>query len=175
MSWKNFVKDYLRFGKMGRIGLLSLLALGMLVYLLPLFFKKKSLEFSVQERAVLASATSQDSSSGSKNGSFSNEEAGNEYQKSVYEPGTKNFQAGELFSFDPNTLNIEGWRRLGLTERTARTIGKYISKGGHFYKAEDLKKIWGLPPEFYERVRRYITIAPAPNQYSSYQKPAYDK
>ena len=48
----------------------------------------------------------------------------------------------ELFTFNPNTLETEGWRKLGLSERQAKTIMNYRSKGGRFYKKEDLKKIY---------------------------------
>jgi competence protein ComEA len=69
--------------------------------------------------------------------------------------------AGALFSFDPNTLPAAGWEKLGLPQKTIRTLLNYRSKGGHFYKPDDLKKIWGLPDGFYERVQAYITIADA--------------
>ena len=39
----------------------------------------------------------------------------------------------ELFAFDPNTVTIGDWKRLGLREKTAVTIQKYLAKGGHFY------------------------------------------
>ena len=46
--------------------------------------------------------------------------------------------------FDPNTISTEGWLELGLNQKTAETINKYLSKGGHFDKPEDLRKIWGM-------------------------------
>ncbi|HEY1021836.1 MAG TPA: helix-hairpin-helix domain-containing protein, partial [Flavisolibacter sp.] len=68
------------------------------------------------------------------------------------------YTKGELFPFDPNTLTAADWQRLGLKERTARTILNYISKGGRFYKPTDLQKIWGLPEGFYHRVKDYIRL-----------------
>ena len=35
----------------------------------------------------------------------------------------------------------------------------YTSKGGRFRKADDLKKIWGIPDGFFERVHEYIEIS----------------
>jgi competence ComEA-like helix-hairpin-helix protein len=90
-------------------------------------------------------------------------ESDNDYQ---YQPGqTKDFLNGELFEFDPNTLSVEGWQKLGLSQKTSTTIDKYRSKGGKFYKPEDIKKIWGMPEGFYERVKDYIVIVSIPNNY----------
>src|SRR5262249_54984708 len=66
---------------------------------------------------------------------------------------------GELFYFDPNVLSFEGWRKLGIREKTASTIQNYLHKGGHFYKAEDLKKIYGVHADEYTRLEPYIRIA----------------
>ena len=53
-------------------------------------------------------------------------------------------QQTTLFPFDPNTISLNEWMQLGVKEKTAQTILKYISKGGKFRTATDLKKIWGL-------------------------------
>ena len=63
-----------------------------------------------------------------------------------------------LFYFDPNTISAEGWEQLGLRAKTIGTILKYLSKGGHFYKPDDLKKIYGLHAKDYERLEPYIRI-----------------
>ncbi|MGV3528409.1 MAG: ComEA family DNA-binding protein [Flavisolibacter sp.] len=67
-------------------------------------------------------------------------------------------KTGERFPFDPNTATALEWQRLGLSQRTTRTILNYRSKGGRFYKPEDLKKIWGLQQAFFESVKDYISI-----------------
>jgi competence protein ComEA len=71
---------------------------------------------------------------------------------------TRGFTDAELFPFDPNVLTAEEWQRLGLNAKTSKTIINYVSKGGKFYKPEDLQKIWGLPEGFYDRVKEYIRI-----------------
>ena len=48
--------------------------------------------------------------------------------------------------------------KLGIKEKTATTIHKYILKGGKFYKAEDIKKIWGLSQADAERLIPYVSI-----------------
>jgi competence ComEA-like helix-hairpin-helix protein len=103
------------------------------------------------------------------------EENDNDYQ---YQPNqTKSFAEGELFQFDPNTLSVEGWQKLGLSEKTSKTIDKYRSKGGKFFKPEDIKKIWGMPEGFYERVKDYVVIASLKSNYqqSNFEKPTYTK
>ena len=79
----------------------------------------------------------------------------------VYDKSVDNRSSGsgtELFYFDPNALSIEGWKKLGISERTIGTIQKYLNKGGHFYQNEDLKKIYGLSIRDYERLAPYIKI-----------------
>ena len=65
---------------------------------------------------------------------------------------------GDLFYFDPNTITVPEWKRLGLREKTIKTIENYRSKGGHFYKPEDLQRIYGLRNDEYERLKPYIKI-----------------
>lgn len=64
-----------------------------------------------------------------------------------------------LFYFDPNTLDADGWKKLGVREKTIEGIQKYISKGGRFRKPEDIRKIWGLPTVTVERLLPYVKIA----------------
>jgi len=67
---------------------------------------------------------------------------------------------GDLFYFDPNSISTSEWKRLGLRDKTIKTIENYLSKGGHFYKPEDLQKIYGLHDDEYERLKPYIKIEP---------------
>lgn len=64
----------------------------------------------------------------------------------------------ELFQFDPNTATKEELVRLGLSSRTANTLMNFRSKGGLFFKKEDLKKVYGLRQEDYERLEKWIVI-----------------
>lgn len=62
------------------------------------------------------------------------------------------------FNFNPNELNEEGFVKLGLRPRLAKTILNYRNKGGKFYRKEDFKKIWGLHNKEYEQLAPYISI-----------------
>jgi competence protein ComEA len=95
------------------------------------------------------------------------EKAGNGYGRKERQTGsghlsyptTSNPASSTLFPFDPNLLDAAGWARLGLREKTIKTILNYVSKGGRFRKPEDLERIYGLFPDEYERLRPYIRIA----------------
>jgi competence protein ComEA len=62
------------------------------------------------------------------------------------------------FKFDPNNLSAEKWQELGLTESQANIIKNYTTKGGKFYKPDDLKKIYGITADDYKRLAPYIDI-----------------
>jgi len=68
-----------------------------------------------------------------------------------------------LFYFDPNTLGAEGWKQLGLRDKTIQTILHYREKGGRFRRPEELGKIYGLLPVEYKRLLPYVKMEqPAP-------------
>ncbi|HEY8928066.1 MAG TPA: helix-hairpin-helix domain-containing protein [Mucilaginibacter sp.] len=64
-----------------------------------------------------------------------------------------------MFPFDPNNLTQAQWQQLGLSAKQATVINHYLSKGGHFYKKEDLKKIYGLTAGDYHKLEPYIVIS----------------
>ena len=63
------------------------------------------------------------------------------------------------FSFDPNTLDEAGFKKLGLREKLVSTILHYREKGGKFYNNESLKRIYGLHDDEYQQLEPYIHIA----------------
>ena len=82
----------------------------------------------------------------------------NDDDENYTEPSNHYTIKGELFEFDPNTLSVNGWKRLGLREKTIQTIQNYISKGGSFRNPEDIKHVYGLFPDEAERLLPYIKI-----------------
>lgn len=66
------------------------------------------------------------------------------------------------FVFNPNQLPEDDWKKLGLTEKQIKTIKNYESKGGKFYKKEDLAKIYGISKEEYTVLEPFINI-PSPD------------
>jgi len=68
-------------------------------------------------------------------------------------------EAPELFSFDPNTISAGDLKRIGMDNKTIRTLVNYRLHGGKFRKNEDLAKIYGLSQKQYDQLRPYIEIA----------------
>jgi competence protein ComEA len=66
-----------------------------------------------------------------------------------------------LFYFDPNLIGKEEWMRLGLSEKQAGAILKYVEKGGQFRKVEDLKRMYTISPEKYLELSPYVKIPQA--------------
>jgi len=77
----------------------------------------------------------------------------------------------KYFTFDPNTLDLSGWIKLGLSEKQAQVIINYRNKGGKFYEKEDLKKIYSVQNELYDKLMPYIKI----EQFSIKQEAAISK
>jgi len=66
-----------------------------------------------------------------------------------------------MFPFNPNSLTIQQWEQLGLSERQASVIKHYEAKGGKFYGKEDVKKIYAITGDDYKRLEPYIQIPEA--------------
>jgi len=64
----------------------------------------------------------------------------------------------KLFPFDPNTIDSAGLRRLGLREKTTAIFLHWRAKGKVFYHKEELKKVYTLTEEDYNRLEPYIII-----------------
>lgn len=63
------------------------------------------------------------------------------------------------FKFDPNTIDMDGLKKLGLSQKEAQVIVNYRSKGGKFRKSEDLSKIYLLTKENYNRIKDYAVFS----------------
>ncbi|MRT93385.1 helix-hairpin-helix domain-containing protein [Ancylomarina sp. 16SWW S1-10-2] len=63
-----------------------------------------------------------------------------------------------LFSFDPNHTSKSAWDSLGVKLAVINRINKFLSKGGQFYKAQDLKRIYGFDSLKYIELGPYIDI-----------------
>lgn len=181
--WKQFISGYLTFTKRERTGTLLLLAvitiLIILPFLFPFFIKKKTYRHDAFEKEI-ASLTIKQADTANKYKRKNNDDD----QPQYFQPSEKNYTGkqqlkGELFYFDPNTLDEAGWKKLGLRDKTIATIKNYSSKGGKFYKPEDIRKIWGLNEEEKARLEPYIKIESAAKENffpaKNYEKPATEK
>ncbi len=178
--WKQFLSSYFSNTKKDRSGNLALIVIIVILCLLPffypLFISKKSYDHHAFEKEITLLKEKQTDSTKKFQRKYGDDES-----PQYYQPAEKNYTAqkkfsGELFYFDPNTLDETGWQRLGIRDKTIAIIKNYVSKGGRFRKPEDIDKIWGLNDEEVKRLMPYIKIAdnkPA-NVYGNtvYEKPA---
>lgn len=63
-----------------------------------------------------------------------------------------------LFTFNPNTATAAELQNLGLTEKVVQTLLKFRSKGGQFYKKEDLQKVYGISQAEFQKLEPYIDL-----------------
>ena len=153
---KQLLKDWFTFTKKDRIfALLVILVVGGSL-ILPRLLAPTPQPLALNRDSVLVQAMDTLQERQAKRKDYARNDQGRAYP---LEPSAPNrFTTGELFEFDPNTATLQEWQRLGLNDRTSKTILNYVSKGGKFYKPEDLQKIWGMPEGFYKRVKDYMVI-----------------
>lgn len=167
---KKYLPEYLSFTRKERWGILVIVVLIIffttLPFLLPFFIKSKPLNTNSFEKDIARLNVKEDTGKTFTKRKF-NEDNYTDYP----EPGGRYNQSpkGQLFYFDPNSLSEEGWIKLGIREKTASTIHNYISKGGRFYKPEDISKIWGLHEDEVKRLLPYVRIEGKPaSDYDKY-------
>ena len=176
--WRDFIKDYFSFTAKERKGVIIIISIILLILFLPFFspyFTKKISYNHDAFKKEIAQLKVLQSDSGQRQNFYANydNEYANDYSLS---PGTKsNPIHSEVFYFDPNTATTSDWKRLGLRDKTIKTIQNYISKGGKFYKPEDIGKIWGLAPSDAQRLIPYVSIHNAVKEYASFEKKEYPK
>jgi DNA uptake protein ComE-like DNA-binding protein len=150
---KSFWKDYFSFSKKERIAIAILLIIIIVFVILPYFFKidfEKPVvdqDWQKQSAALHESKSSTDRDTDEKQTAFATDTTITDAKQQLH-----------LFYFDPNTLDESGWEKLGLSDKTIHTIINYRNKGGHFYKAEDIRKIYGLKKEEADALIPYIKI-----------------
>src|ERR1044072_4786067 len=147
-------KDYFTVTKKERIGICTLLLLIIGCAMLPQFFTSPALNKELATAAIqLEKAPVQPQKEFARRLTYERTPASNP-------PVT-------LFRFDPNTLDEAGWKKLGLPDRTVRTILNYRNKGGKFRTIADLQKMYSLKPADFERLQPYVQIEAPPPFYKT--------
>jgi competence protein ComEA len=153
------IKDYFSFTQKERIAIITLVVLILGIYFLPQFIvpvHKKPTAQELQEFRKVERELSE-SSKNPVSDNYTKQRGNNMDHAPPY--AVEESKPARLFYFDPNTLDVRGWQQLGLRDKTIGTIQKYVAKGGRFTKPEDLKKIFGLRPDDYQRLQAYVRIA----------------
>ena len=91
---------------------------------------------------------------------------GSESRKKFSDSGVRSEYAGSggsdirtpIAEFDPNKLDIDGFRALGFSEAQARTIINFRKALGGFRSAAEFAKSYAVTPEMFERLRPFIVI-----------------
>ncbi|MDE3142561.1 MAG: helix-hairpin-helix domain-containing protein [Bacteroidota bacterium] len=144
---KRVIKDYFTFSRKERAAVFILLLLIVFFIALPYLFEIKKTKPIVDEELQLQLKKSHQKS-------LPNDSINNSVDESLILTEKK----VELFEFDPNILDVDGWKRLGIPDKTIKTILNYRSKGGKFYKPEDIRKIWGLQKNDADRIIPFAKI-----------------
>ena len=155
---KKIFKDYFTFSKRDRIAVIIILFIIGVFAILPYFFSVKKKKTLVDEK--LQQQITQLQQNKPKSNYNKQDAEDNNWQP--YAPQSNNnneaYTKGEVFEFNPNTLDANGWKRLGIREKTINTIFNYLNKGGKFRTPEDIRKIWGLRKEDADRIIPYAKI-----------------
>lgn len=157
---KQEIKQWLFFSRKERIGFIALVVVVVLIFMIPVFLI--TTEPDIDKPAVEKTIGS--------NGIEEKREV-NDNHKSFTSFEESKIPAS-LFYFDPNNTSAEDWKKLGLRDKTIRTIQNYLSKGGQFRKSTDLQKIYGLRKEEYERLLPYIRMEASKER--KYEQNNYD-
>ena len=156
--WQEFFKDYFNFTRKERSGIIILVFIILVLIVAPVFFpsftREQAIDHSEFENEI---SRLQTDTSGKR---YYSKKTGDNGDDEYPAAGMKAERVNaEFFFFDPNTASVKDWIRLGIKEKTALTIQKYISKGGKFKDPADIKKIWGLHPADVERLLPYVSIS----------------
>lgn len=78
---------------------------------------------------------------------------------------TKNFNSEktkiQYRNFDPNVLDLDGWKSFGFSEKQAQTIVNYRDRNlkGSFKNLEDIQKCFVISAEKFEEMKPYIKLS----------------
>jgi len=154
---KTLLKEYFTFSRRERNGAIVLILLVLIVIFYPqiqsLFVKEENADFSAFQNDIrkFRMQTTVTESDSSDNESLVYQLASNEKEISPV-------KEIRLFYFDPNRIGVAEWKLLGVSEKTANSIVKYVSKGGKFRTADDLKKMYTLKEKDFNRIAPFVKI-----------------
>ncbi|WBV60400.1 helix-hairpin-helix domain-containing protein [Chryseobacterium camelliae] len=81
---------------------------------------------------------------------------------SNFNNSVKSFKSEEIhyYSFDPNTLDLEGWKSFGFSDKQAQTIINYRERNlqGSFKSPEDIQKCFVISAEKFEEMKPFIRL-----------------
>ena len=141
----NQKRQYFYFTKKEKTGIVVLLIINLFLIYLPVLLEKGFPEKPYDQNGIIASFSNLHQISGKQNSNLIQEE---------------NFVPDllKLVNFDPNTITMETWKQMGLSESIMHTIEKYRQRGGRFHDPDDIKKIWGISSSLALKLIPYVVI-----------------
>ncbi len=165
---KDAWRDYFIFSKKERVAIIILFFIMAVFIVLPYFYSADKQTPVIDDKLKQQIAQLE---TGNENPKLNAEnDSENLSQQSYTASSAKQSSKISLFYFDPNTLDQQGWKQLGLSDKTINTIINYRSKGGHFQKAEDIRKIYGIQQQDADRLIPYIQIKTDTRHQNVYKK-----
>ena len=147
MSRKTFLKDYFRFSRAERLGILVLCGCILLILIvrwsLPYRIKPKILDITAFSEEIAQFRRAVDSVS---------------HTKDIFAATVESQSTPDFFFFDPNKTTDEEWEKLGMNERQIRNIRNYQASGGQFKRKEDLQKLYAISATQYQQLEPYIRL-----------------
>jgi DNA uptake protein ComE-like DNA-binding protein len=157
---QSLLSDYFRVSYHEGRGILVLLVCICIALLTTILYKRlmpaPSVDTSVTDQKKLDSLLTLMQDEEAANPRYSQSEDRDRADAERLTPNTR--RTAERFAFDPNTVSIADWQRLGLPQWMAERIDKYRNKGGQFRRKADLLKIYNFPPALYTELEPYITL-----------------
>jgi len=158
------MREYFSFTRKERIGVLVLIFLILLIFIFPYFFefrKSKTDQHSLEQfKNEIAQLKVKSQNDDVRQEASANKTDDDNNNADYYEPiqQNKNDKKNSLFYFDPNTISEDQWRQLGIRDKTVHTIQHYLLRGGRFKIPVDLKKVYGIHEDDYNRLSPFIKI-----------------
>lgn len=141
---RRFIKKYFSFKRRERNGLILLSTVIVILIFSLIWIKSQRSEFQVSFTPLTVASF------------LPNETAVTKTDSGEKSEGKK--AAGSFFTFDPNTLTKSQAQQLGFPDKVFKVLENYRSKGGKFKSSADLKKIYGITDEFFNKLEPYILI-----------------
>lgn len=165
---RKVIKQYFTFSKRDAIAAIIVVLLFSSFIVLPSFFSSKKEKKTADENVVNQIAAIQKQKE--EKNYYKKSNNNDNWEQTTYTSSDNDKVMGSLFPFDPNTLDANGWQKLGLRDKTIGTILNYRNKGGKFKQPEDLRKIWGLRKEEADRIIPFAKIenSAVPSGYKMY-------
>lgn len=143
--FKPFIRNYFGFNKQQRNGLLVLVFISFILLIIrityPYFLTPDKI--AVKNLPLIERKLDSSFQSTSSN-----------YKTTILKKKNKD----SLFIFNPNSISFNDLIKLGLQEKTAKIFINFRLKGFIFKLKSDLKKVYGISPNFYSKIEPYIYI-----------------